>query len=148
MNFPHVFGTAMELPPVMLTLGDALTRADHDPGQAALDDDAIRAWVGCEPEVRSCILLSAAWLAGRHPSPTIGPNLHPDVEGYVEDLHKYAAAFDVEQIEEFHGAGFPAMPLPGRAGALASSLGFDRDELAVSLSTALVLLAAGWKAEQ
>jgi hypothetical protein len=44
--------------------------------------------------------------------------------------------------EAFHGAGFPAPPLPGPAGILASSLGFDRDDVAVSLETALILLSA------
>ncbi len=142
MVIPRGFATAMGLPPVLLTLTDALERSDLDPSLAALDATAAETWAEAEPEVRACILLSAAFGAGRGPAPTVGEGMHPHVAGYVEDFHKYAAAFGADQSEEFHGRAFPAMPLPGQAGALASSLGFDRDDLPISIGVAMVLLAA------
>lgn len=138
----HVFSTAMQLPSVLLALTDALEENDLDPVLAMHDDDIAEIWESAEPEVRAGILLLAAFGAGRGPAPVVGDGAHTHVEGYVEDLHKYAATFADDQSEAFHGLRFPAMPLPGQAGALASSLGFDRDDLHISLGTALVLLAA------
>lgn len=145
---PHTFTTAMQLPAVLLALTGALEQAHDDVAIATQDGSAFERWVEAEPETRSCILLSAAWGAGRGPSPTVPDGAHPSIEGYVEDLHKYAAAHTVEQIEAFHGPHFPAMPLPGQAGALASSLGFDRDDNEITFGVALVLLAASRKASE
>lgn len=148
MSIPHGFDTAMQLPEVLLTLTNTLDHVHYagDVERAAQDPEAFEVWAEAEPEVRACILLSAAWSAGRGPAPSVGDDVH--VAGYVEDFHKYAAAFGADQSEAFHGRAFPAMPLPGQAGALASSLAFDRDDLAISLRTALVLLDAGRKAER
>jgi hypothetical protein len=142
MNNPQTFATATQLPAVMLGLTSALDQADGDVERAAENGGAFEDWAEAEPEVRACILLSAAFGAGRGPAPTMGDDMHPHVAGYVEDLHAYAAAFTADQSEAFHGPAFPAMPLPGQAGALASSLGFDRDDLEISFGVALVLLAA------
>lgn len=142
MTSPQTFTTAMQLPGVLLTLTGALDQADGDVAQAAENGGAFEDWAEAEPEVRSCILLSAAWGAGRGPAPAVPDGGHPHVAPYVEDFHQYAAAFPSDQSEAFHGAHFPAMPLPGQAGALASLLGFDRDDLDISFGVALVLLAA------
>lgn len=143
---PHGFDTAMQLPQVLLALTGALEQADLNPARAALDAGASRLWAEAEPEVRACILLSAAFGAGRGPAPTVSDKMHPHVASYVEDFHQYAAAFGADQSEAFHGPAFPAMPLPGQAGALASSLGFDREDLPISIGVALVLLAASRRA--
>lgn len=150
MDLPPGFGTAMELPHVLLTLCNGLDHVYYagDLARVAEDPEAAEAWAEAEPEVRACILLSAAWSAGRGEAPTVPDDMHPHIAGYVEDFHRYAAAFTPDQSEAFHGKHFPAMPLPGQAGTLASTLGFDRDDLAISLGTALVLLAAGRKAGQ
>lgn len=145
---PHTVVTAMQLPGVLMTITSALDGADGDPGRAAQNTDAIRAWDEAEPEVRSCLLLSSAWGAGRGQAPAVPDGMHDQVGPYVEDFHQYAAGFPDDQAEAFHGDTFPAMPLRGQAGALASSLGFDRDDLQISLGVVLVLLAAGRKAGQ
>jgi hypothetical protein len=139
---PQTIATAMQLPAVLTALTDALDRHGDDPAAAALDAVALRTWVEALPEVRACILLSSAYGAGGSPSPTVPDKLGPVVAEYVPEFHRYAAASPPDQAEAFHGRGFPAMPLPGQAGALASSLGFDRDDLPISLGVALVLLAA------
>ncbi len=150
MTIPPGFDTAMQLPGLLLTLCNALDHVHYagDLARIAQDPEAAEVWAEAEPEVRACILLSAAWGAGRGEAPTVPDDMHPHVAGYVEDFHRYAAAFASDQSEAFHGEQFPAMPLPGQAGALASSLGFDRDDLPISLGTALVLLAAGRKVGQ
>jgi hypothetical protein len=148
MTGPHTLGIAMQLPGVLLTLTSALDRHDNNPARAALDNGATEDWSDAEPETRAGILLSAAWGAGRGPSP-VAPDGMPDaVDDYVADFHAYAAAQTADQSEAFHGRAFPAMPLPGQAGALASSLGFDRDDLYISLGVALVLLAAARRVDQ
>jgi hypothetical protein len=141
---PDIFGIAMQLPDVLLTLHEALARAGGDPVRAAQDTAVSEVWAAAEPEVRAGLLLSAAWTAGRGPEPTLpdGLDAADAVAVYVPEFYRYAAAFGDDQSEAFHGRAFPAMPLPGQAGALASSLGFDRDDLAISLSTVLVLMAA------
>lgn len=143
MTIPRGFDTALQLPSVLVALAGALERADLDPARAEADADVVDMWAEAEPEVRACILLSAAFGAGRGPAPTVPAGMHRYVAGYVEDFHRYAAIFGADQSEAFHGPAFPAMPLPGQAGALASSLGFDRDDLPISIGVALVLLAAG-----
>jgi hypothetical protein len=141
---------AAQLADLLVVLRDGLDQHDGDPARTALDPELAPLWRDVEPETRSALMLAAAYMAGSSPAPTVPDDMHPQVAPYVEDFHKYAAAFAPDQSEAFHGRHFPAMPLPGQAGALASSLGFDRDDLAISLGVALVLLAAaaGRKADQ
>lgn len=146
MTIPHGFDTAMQLPPVLFALTGALEDADLSLAQATVDAGVAKVWAEAEPEVRACILLSAAFGAGRGPAPVVPDDMNPYVADYVEDFHRYAAAFSTDQSEAFHGRAFPAMPLPGQAGALASSLAFDRDDLPISVGVALVLLDASRKA--
>lgn len=129
--------TAMQIPDVIADLQAALTETGQDPQAAARLSGPQTSWRAAEPETRAAILLNAAWASrGRTIDITAA---HPHVGGYVADLSGYAQA--AADSETFHGPAFPAMPLPGQAGALASSLAFDRDDLPISLETAMVLIA-------
>lgn len=145
MTNPLISATAMQLSIVMLGLTGALDQAGGDVERAAENTGAVEDWSEAEPEVRACVLLTTAWGAGEGPAPIVPEGAHPDIAPYVEDFHKYAEAHPADQSETFHGENFPAMPLPGQAGTLASSLGFDRDDLEISFGVALVLLAAARK---
>jgi hypothetical protein len=135
---PTVLGTAMEIPDVLLELGDALDEHTDVVDQAVADDHALEAWSTASPEARSAILLNLAWYA-RHASLT---DQAAESNGglYAVDLLTYARNFTGDD-EAFHGRGFPALPLPGQAGALATSVAFDRDDLPISLETALLMLS-------
>ncbi|MGW1365237.1 hypothetical protein ACWCQP_48825 [Streptomyces chartreusis] len=143
----HQLGIAMQIPAVTLLLADAVDR--HPLLEDAVHDQEVaEAWAQAEPETRSALLLSLAWGSREH---GVYPGYLPDGAddaGYAtaEELHRYAREFSGSS-EEFHGVRFPAMPLPGPAGAYASSLGFDREEdgLDVSLRAALLLLAPARK---
>lgn len=141
-HVPFLLHIATQIPDVLMTLTEALDSTSDDPAAAARATAATKAWKAAEPETRAGILLSAAWGA-RSGAPVVPKGDSADiVSGYVEDFHRYATAFSDDGAEAFHGTGFPAMPLPGQAGALASSLAFDRDDLPISLRVALVLLVA------
>ncbi|WP_170198492.1 hypothetical protein, partial [Streptomyces chryseus] len=88
-----------------------------------------------EPETRACLLLNFAWHSREH---DVAPSEDHAGE-YAANLHRYAADFAGDS-EAFHGPRFPAMPLPGQAGPLASSLAFDRDDCDISLKTMLLLM--------
>jgi hypothetical protein len=92
-------------------------------------------WLIAEPETRAGLLLSLAWRArSAAPLPTA-----TTPEQYASDLQSYASKHTGD-IDTFHGSDFPAMPLPGPAGALASSYAFDHGDLDLSVETALILL--------
>ncbi|WP_331718138.1 hypothetical protein OG985_50290 (plasmid) [Streptomyces sp. NBC_00289] len=143
----HPLGIAMQIPDVTMTLAEAIDR--HPLLEDALHDQEVtQTWERAEPETRAALLLSLAWGSREH---GIYPGYLPDGAddyGYrtAEEFHQYARDF-AGSSEEFHGARFPMMPLPGQAGAFASSLGFDREEdgLDVSLRAALLLLAPARK---
>lgn len=125
-----------QIPDLISELQDALTETGRDPQRAALSGP-LTSWTAAEPESRAAILLNAAWAARDALSVPRPPDR--EAEGYalaLVDLAKGSPNFAV-----YHGERFPSMPLPGQAGALASSLAFDRDDLAVSLETALILIA-------
>lgn len=144
----HPLGLAMQIADITTTLTEAV---DH---HTFLEDvvyhpEVTRAWRQAEPETRAAILLSLAWGSRGH---GIYPGFLPDGTdehgwGLAETFHQYARDF-TGTSEEFHGPRFPMMPLPGQAGALASSLAFDQDEddLETSLRAALLLLAPARKA--
>ncbi|MFD5223908.1 MULTISPECIES: hypothetical protein [Streptomyces] len=133
----HPLGVAMQIADVTLDLREALAEEyDGDVQEAAADSDLRRRWAEAEPETRACLLLSFAWHSREH-----DVTVTDDHGGaYAEDLHQYAAAFEGGS-EAFHGPRFPSMPLPGQAGALASSVAFDRDDCDTSLKTVLLLMA-------
>lgn len=136
--------TAMNLPLIVEEMNAALTEASSVAMAARLVPLA-DTWQDTTGEVRSALLLSLAWGSRGH-ALMLGDGLHPATEGYAADLHDAAEAEPDggdKGSEKFHGAGYPAMPLPGKAGILASSLGFDRDDAQVSLEVALVLLHTG-----
>lgn len=128
----------------------AATEDGADVAAAANDTDLRREWVEALPEVRAGVLMSAAWAARPGVLPAVDADDYIDADdydeafaahGYAAELHGYAREFDDDAgSEKFHGPGFPAPPLPGPAGALATSVAFDRDELAVSLRTCLLLI--------
>jgi hypothetical protein len=134
----RVLETAMEIPDVLLELGEALDEHTDVVDQAVADDHAREAWSSASPEARSAILLNLAWYA-RYATLT---NEAAESNGgmYAADLLGYARNFTGDD-EAFHGRGFPALPLPGQAGALATSVAFDRDDLPISLKTALLMLS-------
>lgn len=126
----------MQIPALIGELQDALNETGRDPQRATLSGP-LTSWTEAEPESRAAILLNAAWAARDALSVPRPPDR--EAEGYalaLADLAKGSSNFATH-----HGPAFPAMPLPGPAGALASSLAFDRDDLAVSLETALILIA-------
>lgn len=130
-------GIAMQIPDITLTLREVLDQYTGDAQRAAAHRGLLRTWTDAAPETRSALLLSLAWTARDNE-----PGANEDTAGlYARDLHEYARAFE-SGSEAFHGPHYPAMPLPGQAGALASSLGFDRDDNQISLKTALLLLTA------
>jgi hypothetical protein len=131
-----ILGVAMQIPSVAFELNDALASCDNNVDQAARDEDMLHVWTDAAPETRSALLLAAAWHA-RAADLAAGESTGAM---YATDLHAYARSFTGD-AEAFHGRGFPAMPLPGQAGALASSLGFDRDDVEISLETVLILQA-------
>ncbi|WP_327180471.1 hypothetical protein OG599_35390 (plasmid) [Streptomyces sp. NBC_01335] len=139
----HPLGIAMQIPDVTMTLTEAVDR--HSFLEDALHDQEVTlAWNNAAPETRAALLLSLAWGTREH---GIYPGFLPDgVDdpgwAVAEALALYARDFPGSS-EEFHGPRFPMMPLPGQAGAFASSVGFDREEesLSISLRSALLMLA-------
>lgn len=114
-----------------------------DVDQAQQDPALVAEWEQAEPEARAGLLLSVAWgsrdeeidLSGLES----GDRVAFQGASYAKDFHDYAKASP--DSETFHGPSYPMMPLPGQAGALASSLGFDRDDTDISLRAALLLIA-------
>mgnify|MGYP001074091538 CR=1 FL=1 len=132
----HLLGIGLEIADLLEDLNGVLSHARGDSWKAASDRRLLHRWSNVAPETRSALLLNLAW-GSRGGKLTVGE----DTAGlYASELHEYASAFDGDS-KAYHGSGYPAMPLPGQAGTLASSLGFDRDGLPVSLRTALILLA-------
>ena len=108
-----------------------------DPQAAASEAALLDLWDSAEPEPRAALLLYSAWEARDRPLPADDTTAGM----YAAELHTYAREYTGTQAE-FIGLRWPDMPLPGQAGALASSLGFDRDDTDISLATLLLLLAA------
>ncbi|MFI7089726.1 hypothetical protein ACIBUR_39855 [Streptomyces anulatus] len=142
---------ATQIPVVLSALTGAVERHWPELELAVHDQEAIDTWAGATHEARACILLNLAWGAREH---GIYPQYLPDGTddpgwGHVADLYTHAIGFEGTS-QEFHGAGFPAMPLPGEAGLLAMELGLggtsgdedqDEEELDGSLRVALLFLA-------
>ncbi|MGW6605472.1 hypothetical protein [Streptomyces sp. NPDC055036] len=141
MTTPHPAAAALlkgaeEIAFLTCDLRETLEQYGGDVGHTERDGHLRRQWANAEPEARAALLLNFAWHSREHQLP---PSADWSGE-YANDLHRYAAAFE-GGAEQFHGREFPAMPLPGKAGALASSLAFDRDDTDVSLGTVLLLMA-------
>lgn len=137
----NLMGITMQIPGVIMAMVETLEECGEDATRGAAHRGMVRTWLEAAPESRSAILLSMAWSARE-------TSLEgPDPWGYAGELHQYAREFDGDS-EAFHGHSYPAMPLPGQAGALATSIGFDRDDAEVSLLAALLLLAAARRAER
>jgi hypothetical protein len=130
-------GTAVEVPGVLPELHSALDVSGGDSGRAAVDDQLLQMWSEATPEARSALLLNVTWNA-RSEEP---PDSSSTAAMYVKELLNSARA-QTGDADSFHGAAFPALPLPGKAGVLASGIGFDRDDLSLSLEVALLLLVA------
>lgn len=131
----------MQIPDLMMTLAEALTGSTAT--AAAADPGLLATWSAAAPESRAAILLSYAWGTRGKPHILVGEHgHHSHALGYANDFHAYAGAAPEDTLA-FHGRRFPMPHYPGPAGALAASVGFDRDEYAVSLETALILLATG-----
>lgn len=140
--------TAMELPDLIADLHEHLDTYQGDPLDASGEGFGLTVWTEASSEARSALLLSLAWGARDGDLPPVGA-VTADVEwktghAYAVELHKYACA--ATDSETFHGKGYPAMPLPGQAGALASSCGFDLDDLGITFATVLILLSVVRKA--
>lgn len=133
-----LLGIAMQIPRVSMDLRDTLDHHRGNVARAARDAGMRRTWADAAPETRSALLLNLAWGAR---DGQLGDDDESSAHGYAAELHKYAREHDGDS-ESFHGKAFPAMPLPGPAGALASSVGFDRDDTDVSLGSVLILMSA------
>lgn len=130
-----LMGTAVQIPDVTMSLTVALNEYHNDIDLAAADSVLLRSWTGAAGETRSAVLVFLAWA-----SRTLDLAAPDDTAGlYAKDLHAYARGFSGSE-EEFGGPAFPRLPLPGKAGALASWIGFDRDDVA-GLKAALILEA-------
>lgn len=140
-----------QIPQVQDRLTAVLGEHGGDPSTAAGDNGLRRTWEEAEPETRAGLLLELAWAARSDDVGTEKINAE-DVSAdfaaagwYAEDLHRYALLEQYDR-EKFLGEKFPVMPLPGPAGTLASSLGFDRDDLDISLGASLILMSAASQA--
>jgi hypothetical protein len=132
----QMLGIGIQIQDVLIDLKEVLEQYRGDVERACGHKGLLNRWTEAAGETRSALLLNLAWAAR-----TGQLDAGEDTAGlYAADLHTYARTFEGDS-EAFHGARFPAMPLPGQAGALASSLGFDRDDVEVSLKTVLLLLA-------
>lgn len=135
MTIRCVLEISAELPLLLRGLGDAIAR------YPTLDDVAKSTqvtdlWASASPESRAALLLRC----GHHASTGSGiPSDGSDSARYASELAE-AARHVPRDARECCGEAFPAPPLPGPAGALATSLGHDRDDLDTSLRTAVILL--------
>ncbi|MFE6189813.1 hypothetical protein ACFQ6U_35900 [Streptomyces sp. NPDC056465] len=137
----QLLGIAMQISDVTIDLRETLETYGGTAERAAIDGGLRRRWADAEPETRAALLLSFAWHS-READMTFADD-HAGL--YASDFHQYAAAFEGDS-SAFHGPGFPAMPLPAQAGALASSLGFDREDTDISLKTVLLLMEPVYRA--
>ncbi|MFE3002710.1 hypothetical protein ACFXG4_48090 [Nocardia sp. NPDC059246] len=115
-------------------IGSLLHDVEHDWRAAAEHPGMQHDWAQAEPELRAALLLGFAWSSRNATLP------HADSPAglYAADLHRHAREHSGDH-HSFHGPGFPLLPYPGPAGALASSVAFDREDLDISLDTALLL---------
>lgn len=137
--FAHAAGlmdTIMSIPDISISLGKAFAEHQGDVEQTADDITLLGRWIKAEPESRAAVLMSLAWLSREGDV--------PDGAGaaalYARDLHRHARDQNGDH-EAFFSTRYPAMPLHGQAGALATSVAFDREDTDISLKTALILLA-------
>jgi hypothetical protein len=141
----HLLHVGGQIPDVIAALDEAL-EANSDAVEDAADVPGLeQTWADAEPESRAAILHGLAWLTRKGPFWPTEPGEENDMADdpawmLADELHKYAIDF-TGSSEDWHGVRFPAMPLPGSAGALASSSAFDRDDNPVTLRTAMWLLA-------
>ncbi len=131
--------TELEIPDVLNELAAVLDEQGNAFDRAAEDEDLLESWSTSSPEARAGVLLRLAWQA--RTSQTLA-SAAPSIAGtYAEELLASARTFAADDRDAFQGPDFPALPLPGVAGALATRLSFNADDLPISLATALVLLA-------
>lgn len=107
-------------------------RHGGDPAAAAADPHLLSLWTAVEPETRGLLLLAAA--QGDRPVPT-----SEDSAGYYAASLRTYAHENPGEWQEFIGPHYTRLPVTGPAGALASSLAFDREEHATSLRVLLLL---------
>ncbi|MFI6469806.1 hypothetical protein ACIBL5_06010 [Streptomyces sp. NPDC050516] len=112
--------------------GDAALASERSGGLRDL-------WAALEPEVRRYLLLFATWPV-RNTSWHGGGSM---AERYAAELARFATRWAAKNP----GAGWAAFcSAPHSAFSLASSLAFDRDDLDVSWTTAVLLLARAGRA--
>lgn len=131
----NLLGITMQIPNLMIDLREILAACGNDPFEATANELLRDSWRDAAPESRAAVLVSFAWGSR---SAEIKETSSP-ADMCAHDLNEYARAHEGDS-ESFHGPGFPQMPLPGQAGALAASVAFDRDDWEISLTTALLLL--------
>jgi hypothetical protein len=134
-----IMGIAMQIPDVTLSLVDVLEGYSDNVHRALKHQGIAQMWAQAAPETRSALLLNLGW-ASRESVLEENEDMPSTGQMYAAELNRYAREHQGD-AESFHGKGFPAMPLPGSAGALASSVGFDRDDLDISRESVLILLA-------
>jgi hypothetical protein len=125
-----------------LLIEGALVNHDGDATRTSERSGGLRElWAALEPEVRRYVLLFATWPVRSTP--------WPDVDGLAERYAAELARFAAQWAAAHPGAGWAAFcSAPHSAFSLASSLAFDRDDLDVSWSTAVFLLARSGRTAQ
>lgn len=110
---------------------------------ACRDAELMDRWRDAEPETRSALLLLLAWNSR--------DSVVEDGDPYADELNQYARTHTgTGSVKSFFGDHYPKMPLPGPAGSLATSVGFDRDEAddGTSLTSALLLASCTGAGDQ
>ena len=131
-----VMGTAARVSGWTMLLHHILQdQSGGDVERAARLPRLVRQWSAATPEVRSAVLLDLAWRSRQREL----PRGSSPAEVHAHDLNMHARTHRGVR-ESFRGSPFPTMPLPGAAGALASSLGFDPAAAETSLKTVLLLI--------
>ncbi|MFD4051680.1 hypothetical protein ACFWSF_40600 [Streptomyces sp. NPDC058611] len=137
-------GIPVELPDVAATLSRALDTNANSVMEATFSEGVLDVWAMATSETRAALLLSLAWGAREYGVYEGQVDGGADDPAYVKAQALWTYAHEHPGTsEEFLGGAFPAMPLPGRAGAQASEMGFDLEEEALheSAAAALLLLA-------
>ncbi|MFI8903919.1 hypothetical protein ACIGO7_37945 [Streptomyces virginiae] len=137
-------GIPVGLADVAAVLSRALDTNANSVMEATFSEGVLDVWAMAASETRAALLLSFAWGAREYGVYEGQVDGGADDPAYVAAQALWAHAREhVGTSEEFLGVAFPSLPLPGRAGAEATEMGFDleEEELHTTLMAALLLLA-------
>jgi hypothetical protein len=134
-----VFAVVLQIPDLTIAMTEELDATGGDVRRAAADVGLGRIWGDAAPDARAAVLLSLAWEARDQQLPDA-----MDTAGRHAAELRRSAAQRAGSDEAFLGQAFPVQLLPyrGRTGDVAGTLAFDPDAAQLSLTVALLLLAA------